>query len=276
MLSVLATPENHVESWFSRRLQLLNLHTCAKICHPMNVCYNNYRAGHTVARFSWGCKYMSSVKENLHKVQEKIAPYTTKIIAVTKYYNEDKLLEAYDAGLRDFGENRVNDALAKFAKLPDEVKSNSFFHLIGHLQSNKVKKAVGSFDYIHSVDSLKLAQMIDGRAEELGIVQKIFLQLNNAREEQKSGFSPEQLKEDFGKIIQMNNIKVLGLMNIAPIGLEENELSHLFEGVKNIQNELKSEYACEMDELSMGMSGDYLVAVRFGATYVRLGRVLFN
>ena len=219
---------------------------------------------------------MSSVKENLHKIQEKIAPYTVKIIAVTKYYNEIKLLEAYEAGLRDFGENRVNDALAKFAKLPEEVKSNSFFHLIGHLQSNKVKKAVGNFDYIHSVDSLKLAQMIDDRAKELGIVQKIFLQVNNAREEQKSGFAPEQLKEDFGKIIQMKNLKVVGLMNIAPANLDENELSHLFEGVKNIQLDLKSEYGCEMDELSMGMSGDFEIAVKSGATCIRVGRILFN
>ena len=225
--------------------------------------------------FLGGCK-LSSVKENLHRVQEKVAPYNVKIIAVTKYYDENKLLEAYDAGLRDFGENKVNDALAKFAKLPDEVKSNSFFHLIGHLQSNKVKKAVGNFDYIHSVDSLRLATMIDEKARELDIVQKVFLQVNNAYEEQKSGFSPEQLKQDFGKIIQLKNIEVKGLMNIAPFGLPENELSHLFEGVQNLQLELQSEYNCEMEELSMGMSGDFEIAAKSGATYIRLGRVLFN
>lgn len=219
---------------------------------------------------------MSSVKDNLHKVQEKIAPYNAKIIAVTKYYNEEKLLEAYEAGIRDFGENRVQDALEKFAKLPDEVKSNSFFHLIGHLQSNKVNKAVGNFDFIHSVDSLKLAEMINKRAEELGIVQKVFLQVNNANEEQKSGFEVEQLKKDFAKIIQMQNIKVEGLMNIAPFGLEKEELSHLFNGVKNLQLELKSEYDCEMGELSMGMSGDYEIALEAQATYIRLGRILFN
>lgn len=219
---------------------------------------------------------MSSVKDNLQKVQEKVAPYNVKIIAVTKYYNEEKLLEAYEAGIRDFGENRVQDALEKFAKLPDEVKSNSFFHLIGHLQSNKVNKAVGNFDFIHSVDSLKLAEMINKRAEELGIVQKVFLQVNNANEEQKSGFEVEQLKKDFAKIIQMQNIKVEGLMNIAPFGLEKEELSHLFNGVKNLQLELKSEYDCEMGELSMGMSGDYEIALEAQATYIRLGRILFN
>ena len=219
---------------------------------------------------------MSSVEENLHRVQEKIAPYNVKIIAVTKYYNEGKLLEAYEAGLRDFGENKVNDALAKFAKLPDEVKSNSFFHLIGHLQSNKVKKAVGNFDYIHSVDTLKLALMIDEKAKELGIVQKVFLQVNNAYEEQKSGFSPEQLKKDFGEIIRLKNIQVKGLMNIAPFGLEEDELSHLFGGIQKLQSELQSEYNCEMEELSMGMSGDYEIAVKSGATCIRLGRILFS
>lgn len=219
---------------------------------------------------------MSSVKENLQKIQEKIAPYNVKIIAVTKYYNEEKLLEAYEAGIRDFGENRVQDALDKLAKLPDEVKSNSFFHLIGHLQSNKVNKAVGNFDFIHSVDSLRLAEMINKRAEELGIIQKVFLQVNNANEAQKSGFEVEQLRKDFAKIIQMQNIKVEGLMNIAPFGLENDELSHLFNGVKNLQLELKSEYDCEMGELSMGMSGDFEIALKAQATYIRLGRILFN
>ncbi|MBO5947778.1 YggS family pyridoxal phosphate-dependent enzyme [bacterium] len=219
---------------------------------------------------------MSSVKENLQKIQEKIAPYNVKIIAVTKYYNEEKLLEAYEAGIRDFGENRVQDALDKLAKLPDEVKSNSFFHLIGHLQSNKVNKAVGNFDFIHSVDSLRLAEMINKRAEELGIIQKVFLQVNNANEAQKSGFEVEQLKKDFAKIIQMQHIKVEGLMNIAPFGLENDELSHLFNGVKNLQLELKSEYDCEMGELSMGMSGDFEIALKAQATYIRLGRILFN
>ena len=243
----------------------------------MLVCYNKYRDKRMLSLFLGGCKiFMSSVKENLQKIQEKIAPYNVKIIAVTKYYNEEKLLEAYEAGIRDFGENRVQDALDKLAKLPDEVKSNSFFHLIGHLQSNKVNKAVGNFDFIHSVDSLKLAEMINKRAEELGIIQKIFLQVNNANEAQKSGFEVEQLRKDFAKIIQMQHIKVEGLMNIAPFGLENEELSHLFNGVKNLQLELKSEYDCEVGELSMGMSGDFEIALKAQATYIRLGRILFN
>lgn len=243
----------------------------------MLVCYNKYRDKLILSLFLGGCKiFMSSIKENLQKIQEKIAPYNVKIIAVTKYYNEEKLLEAYEAGIRDFGENRVQDALNKLAKLPDEVKSNSFFHLIGHLQSNKVNKAVGNFDFIHSVDSLRLAEMINKRAEELGIIQKIFLQVNNANEAQKSGFEVEQLKKDFAKIIQMQHIKVEGLMNIAPFGLENDELSHLFNGVKNLQLELKSEYDCEMGELSMGMSGDFEIALKAQATYIRLGRILFN
>ena len=115
---------------------------------------------------------MSTVEYNLSELRKDIVPYKPKIIAVTKYFDETKLVEAYEDGLRDFGENRVQDALLKISKLPQEVRQNSRFHLIGHLQSNKVKKAVGHFYLIQSVDSLKLAQLISNEAERLGIVQK--------------------------------------------------------------------------------------------------------
>ena len=117
----------------------------------------------------------NSVKENLLQIQQDIAPSQPRIIAITKYFDETKLIEAYEAGLRDFGENRVLDALNKFAKLPKEIVENSTFHLVGHLQTNKVKKAVGNFDYIHSVDSLKLLEAIDNEAKSKGIIQKILI-----------------------------------------------------------------------------------------------------
>ena len=136
---------------------------------------------------------MNTVEYNLSELRKEIVPYKPTIIAVTKYFDETKLLEAYNGGLRDFGENRVQDALEKFKKLPEEVKENSRFHLIGHLQTNKVKKAVGEFDYIHSIDSLKLAQMVSNEAVRKGLVQKVLLQVNNANEEAKSGFSVTDL-----------------------------------------------------------------------------------
>lgn len=218
---------------------------------------------------------MSTVEDNLSELRKEIVPYKPIIIAVTKYFDENKLIEAYQDGLRDFGENRVQDALAKFEKLPDEVKKNSRFHLIGHLQSNKVKKAVGAFDLIQSVDSLKLACAISQEALSQGIVQKILLQVNNANEEAKSGFSVEELKGCFNEILSLKGVEVNGLMNIAPI-VPEKELHVLFEGMKNLKNELERDYSVNLEELSMGMSSDYKIALEHGSTMIRIGRKLFT
>lgn len=217
---------------------------------------------------------MNTVAANLADLRNEIAPCKPVIIAVTKYFGAEKLVEAYEAGLRNFAENRVADALEKFGNLPDEIKQNSTFHLIGHLQTNKVKKAVGHFDLIQSVDSLKLAELVSNEAQKQGIVQKILLQVNNANEENKSGFVKGVLKEVFGEIIRLEGIKVEGLMNIAPIA-DEDTLDFLFEDMKNFKDELEKDFSYPMKELSMGMSGDYKTALRHGATMIRLGRKLF-
>ena len=217
---------------------------------------------------------MSTVEDNLSELRKEIAPYKPVIIAVTKYYGVEKLIEAYQDGLRNFAENRVQDALAKFDSLNDEIKKTSHFHLIGHLQSNKVKKAVGKFDLIQSVDSLKLAKAISEEAQKQGIVQKILLQINNANEESKSGFSVDAIKKDFGEIISLKGIQVDGLMNIAPIADEET-LCILFAGMRDLKAELENKYSCRLKELSMGMSSDYKIALRYGATMIRIGRKLF-
>ena len=219
---------------------------------------------------------MSTVKENLLKIQEDIAPYKPRIIAVTKYFDESKLIEAYNAGLRDFGESRVIDAIAKIERLPEEIRKNSTFHMIGHLQSNKVAKAVGFFDYIHSVDSIKIAEEISKAAVKKNITQKVFIQLNNADEEQKYGLSVGSISEAFSCIINMQGIKVVGIMNIAPMMIEETELKSLFEGVVKVRDNLQDEFKYELKEISMGMSNDYKIAVEAGATMVRIGRKLFK
>ncbi|MBP7211796.1 YggS family pyridoxal phosphate-dependent enzyme [bacterium] len=219
---------------------------------------------------------MSSVKENLLKIQENIAPYTPKIIAVTKYFDESKLIEAYNAGLRDFGESRVLQAIDKINKLPEEIRKNSTFHMIGHLQTNKVSKAVGFFDYIHSVDSLKLAEAISKTATEKNIVQKIFIQLNNAEEEQKYGLSRGFIEEVFRGIITMKNIEVVGVMNIAPMLVEEGQLKELFEDVVKVRDSLQDKFKYPLKEISMGMSNDYEIAAQCGATMLRIGRRLFS
>ncbi len=219
---------------------------------------------------------MNTIRENLVTLQEEIAPYTPNIIAVTKYFDESKIIEAYDAGLRDFGEARVLEAIEKIQKLPKEIKENSNFHLIGHLQTNKAPKAVGNFDYIHSVDSLRLAETLSEEALKQGLKQKVFLQVNNANEEQKFGFLKEEILQLFGKIKELRGLEIVGLMNMAPFGLERQELINLFKDIVNLRDTLEKEFDCILKEISMGMSGDYKEAVVAGATMIRIGRKLFS
>lgn len=215
------------------------------------------------------------VRANLLQIQEDIAPYKPNIIAVTKYFDENAMVEAYNAGMRDFAESRAIEAVEKINNLPTEIRNNSNFHFIGHLQTNKVKKVVQNFDYIHSVDSLKLAKAISDEAQTIGKIQKILLQVNNANEEQKFGFSKEEIFEEFPKIKALSSIEIVGIMNMAPLGASEDELDRLFADVYNIKKELEKEFNCELKELSMGMSQDYKVAVRHGSTMLRIGRKLF-
>lgn len=219
---------------------------------------------------------MSTIKENLLRIRQEIGLYTPNIIAVTKYFDGSKIVEAYEAGLRDFGESRVIEAVEKIQKLPKEVRENSRFHLIGHLQGNKVRKAVGNFDYIHSVDSLSLAEAISEAALEKNIKQKVLLQVNNAKEEQKFGFLKEELLREFGKIKVLKGLEIVGLMNIAPLGLEKEVLIILFKDIVKLRDKLEKDFNCELKEISMGMSGDYKEAVVAGATIIRIGRKLFS
>lgn len=218
----------------------------------------------------------NTVTENLSQIQEDIVPYKPNIIAITKYFDVDAIIAAYEAGLRNFGESRVLEAIDKINRLPEEIKKNSTFHFIGHLQGNKAKKAVKYFDYIHSVDSFKLASTISQEAREENKVQKIFLQLNIAEEVQKFGYLKSDLVEEFPKIQELSNIKIVGLMSMAPLGAEENELRQLFTDVAKTKLELEKIYNCKLDELSMGMSQDYKIAAQCGATMLRIGRKLFR
>ena len=216
------------------------------------------------------------VRKNLLQIQEEIAPCKPNIIAVTKYFDENAIICAYEAGLRDFAEARVNDAIPKIEALPEEVRKNSTFHFIGHLQTNKVAKVIKYFDFIHSVDSLHLAQKISQDALKTGKVQKIFLEVNFANEEQKFGFSKDGLEREFKELIKLPNLSIQGLMSMSPLGAEENFLFNLFSEVKRVQEDLEKQYGLQMPDTSMGMSQDYLVAVKCGATKLRIGRKLFT
>ena len=216
------------------------------------------------------------VKENLSVIQEEIAPYKPNIIAVTKYFDEIVIEEAYQAGLRDFAESRAIEAIDKLGRLPKEIQDNSTFHFIGHLQSNKVKKVVEHFDLIHSIDTLKIAGLVSEAARNLGKVQRVLLQLNISGEVQKSGFSKDELMEVFPEILKLEGVKVEGLMSMTPLGADDYTLRYLFETVASVKSELEAKYNCKMSELSMGMSQDYAIAAQSGATMLRIGRKLFG
>lgn len=216
------------------------------------------------------------IKKNLLQIQEEIAPYRPNIIAVTKYFDGNAIIEAYNAGLRDFAESRVIEALEKINNLPQEIRKNSKFHLIGHLQTNKVKKAIEVFDYIHSVDSVKLAEKISEEARKVGKTQKILIQINNACEDQKFGFSKGEVFDAFPQITKLSNLDVSGVMNMAPLGAPEDVLSGLFSEIRKIRDDLEKKFGCKLNDISMGMSQDYKIAAREGSTMLRIGRKLFK
>ena len=180
------------------------------------------------------------------------------------------MIEAFDAGLRNFGESKALEAVEKINKIDDTTKSQSIYHFIGHLQTNKVKYVVGNFDYIHSVDSLKLAQCINNEANKKGIKQKILIQVNNAHELQKFGVDPCELENLINEVKAMDSIELTGLMNIAPLSDDEQLLQKLFSQMRELKEKFK------LKELSMGMSKDYKIALKNGATMIRLGKILFK
>lgn len=217
-----------------------------------------------------------TIRRNLLQIQEEIAPCKPRIIAVTKYFDKNAIIAAYNAGLRDFGESRVLEASDKINSLPQEVRENSTFHFIGHLQTNKVKQAVKVFEYIHSVDSLKLAQSISEHAKEIGKVQKVLIQINNANEEQKFGFSKSDVFNNFEQLKKLEGINIVGVMNMAPLGVDEQTIGNLFTEIVEIRDELEKKFNCNLHEISMGMSQDYKIAAQKGSTMLRVGRKLFK
>ncbi len=219
---------------------------------------------------------MSAVAQNLKEIRDSIPDFKGRIIAVTKYVDENKMIEAYEAGLRDFGENKVQDALRKLENLPLEMKNNSTWHFIGHLQSNKVRKVVGKFDYIHSVDSFELAKKISDVAQEMGIIQKILIEVNISEEKSKFGTKKDEVEEIFKKLENLSGVEVCGLMTMAPHTPNEVFLKKVFTNLYDLSYNLQCRFRKELKELSMGMSSDYEIAVRCGSTMIRLGQRLFR
>lgn len=219
---------------------------------------------------------MSIIADNVRNIRDELSGFEGRVIAVSKYVKGQDMIEAYDAGVRDFAESKAQDALAKIETLPEEMKKNCTWHFIGHLQTNKVKKVVGDFEYIHSVDSLKLAEIVNNTAKEKGLIQKILLQVSITGEETKFGFSPKELFEVFPEIIKLENISVEGLMTMAPYTGDEAFLVSVFAGMRDLKEKLECTFGLSLKELSMGMSNDYIVAAKEGSTMLRIGTKIFK
>lgn len=203
-------------------------------------------------------------------------PATVRLIAVTKRVSVEAMRAAYDSGIRDFGESRVQEAEEKQAQLQD--LEGITWHLIGHLQSNKAQRALEIFQWIHSVDSLKLAQRLDRLAESLSRKPQICLQVKFLPDPSKHGWSVPELLADLPALDQCQNLSIQGLMTIPPLGLGETEVLGVFRAAAELADKIKQQTwaSIHMQELSMGMSEDYPLALQAGATMVRLGRVLFG
>ena len=223
------------------------------------------------------------IAENLKVVQKKIEDACEKserakeevtLIAVSKTKPVSMLQEAYDTGCRDFGENKVQELVDKYEQLPKDIR----WHMIGHLQRNKVKYIVDKVYLIHSVDSLRLAEEISKEAVKKGVTVSILLEVNVAQEETKFGVSAQDAAALAEEIAKLPNIVIKGLMTIAPNVLNAEENREVFRKLKQIAVDITQkniDNIC-MGELSMGMTGDYEVAVMEGATYVRVGTGIFG
>lgn len=217
-----------------------------------------------------------SIKENLLKLNEEI-PSNVKLVAVSKTNPVEKILEAYQCGQKVFGENRVQELIEKQPKLPDDIE----WHFIGHLQSNKVKYIASYISMIHSVESLKLLQEINKEAQKKNRIINCLLEMYIAKEETKFGLDYEEAvaiieSEEYKK---MQNIRICGVMGMATFSEDTELVRNEFKDLKTIYHQLKSKYFCEdkcFREISMGMSGDYTIAIEEGSTIVRIGTAIFG
>ncbi|WP_341525402.1 YggS family pyridoxal phosphate-dependent enzyme [Nostoc sp. UHCC 0302] len=217
----------------------------------------------------------SSINERITTIRSSLPP-SVRLIAVSKKVPAEAIRSAYAAGIRDFGESRIQEAASKQAELQD--LSDITWHFIGHLQGNKARKAIEQFDWIHSVDNLKLAQRLNELASQLGASPQICLQVKILPDPSKSGWSIPELLADLPTLNQYKSLQIQGLMTIPPLGLNDQEILNLFNRNRELAQEIQEQNwsHIQMQQLSMGMSGDYQLAVQAGATMVRLGTILFG
>ena len=224
---------------------------------------------------------MPDIASNLERIHERIACAASRacrnvddieLVAVSKNHPPDTILQAIEAGQSVFGENRVQDALPKIDVLPPHLS----WHFIGHLQSNKVRKALGKFSLFHGVDNLDLARHIDRISGELGIHTSILLEVNVSGEPSKFGFTPESVMAAMSDLQSLRRLRIDGLMTMAPYSEDPENARPHFAALRTLRDTLVTRTSLALPHLSMGMSGDFEQGIAEGATIIRVGSAIFG
>ncbi len=224
---------------------------------------------------------MDQIALHLSKIHRRIAdaatradrdPASVQLVAVSKTHPASAVHVAVSAGQRVFGESRVQEAKEKIPACPPGLE----WHFIGHLQKNKIRHALPLFDFFHSIDSLPLAQAINRIAQETGRTVSGLIEVNVSGEASKHGFSAEQLRADFSALTALPQLRLRGLMTMAPYAEEPDQARPFFRALRELRGELQQTQGAELPHLSMGMSGDFETAIEEGATLVRIGSSIFG
>lgn len=224
---------------------------------------------------------MSEITENLAEIRSRIAtacgrvgrdPASVELVAVSKTYPAEVVREALEAGQSCFGESRLQEAESKIESLPGSLR----WHFIGRVQRNKVRKILPLFEVVHAVDSLRLAVYADDVARESGLFPKVFLQVNVGGEASKGGFEPEVLRAEIDSLLVLERLEIIGLMCIPPAGPDGESARPWFAALRELRDRMEPHSGVPLPFLSMGMSGDFEVAIEEGATHVRVGSSIFG
>lgn len=219
-----------------------------------------------------------SIKSNIVEILTTLSHTDARLIAVSKTKPVSEIMEAYRAGIRDFGENKVQELVEKQALLPKDIR----WHMIGHLQRNKVKYLASFVDLIHGIDSFKLLKEVDKQGQKNNRIMPCLLQVHIAEEESKFGFSQEELEDMLQgpAFVSFKNVNIQGVMGMATFTANRDQIRKEFKGLKQLFDALKPFCAhlpnVDLKEISMGMSGDYEIAVEEGSTMVRVGSAIFG
>jgi len=224
---------------------------------------------------------MTDVAENLERVRARIADAAKKsgrsldeieLVAISKTHDAEKVRAAFDAGQQIFGESRVQEARAKIPLLPSSAR----WHFVGRLQKNKIRHALPLFELFHSVHSIDLAREMNRIASEEGIDRRVLLEVNLAGEGSKIGFAPDLVRAEMETLLELPRLSIEGLMTIPPVAPEAEESRQYFVALRELRDQLATDFQVGLPQLSMGMTSDFAIAIEEGATMVRVGTAIFG